>query len=37
MLPDLALRSGLDVDGTHPDHGAREDLEEHLKWCVDHA
>lgn len=30
VLPDLALGAGLDVDGAHPDHGAREDLEEDL-------
>lgn len=30
MLPDLALGSGLDLDGAHLDHGAREDLEEEL-------
>lgn len=37
VLPDLALGAGLDVDGAHPDHGAREDLEEHLGRRVHHA
>lgn len=37
VLPDLALGAGLDLDGAHLDHGAREDLEEHLGRRVDHA
>jgi len=37
VLPDLALGAGLDVDGAHLHHGAREDLEEHLGRRVHHA
>jgi hypothetical protein len=37
VLPDLALRPGLDLDLAHLHHGPREDLEEELGWPVEGA